>query len=215
MAARAVLTLAEDGDSEAIEALIADYASSSALLANLLRALSATAEETSNRAATARQIWPRVVRRVLNLANSEHTPFENHHYGDMALAALIPNAANEVAYLYHEVQDQPIKWWDPLALRPEVEAWLEVAAGNPICVDQLIIFLGTISPEDQARIGLPWIATLVLADPVRVAGRSLMLSGWLIEVRSTAADVGLEAIWQQVVDALVVAGVQRLAPYSE
>lgn len=215
VAARALLMLAEDGDGEAIDALIADYANCSALLANLFRALSATAEEIANRAATARQIWPIVVRRVLNLANSGYTPFEDHHYGAMALAALIPNAANEVAYLYHEVQDQPIKWWDPLALRPEVEAWLEVAAGNPICVDQLIIFLGTISPEDQARIGLPWVATLVLADPVRVARESWMLSDWLIEMRPGAADVGLEAEWQQVVDALVVAGVHRLAPYSE
>ena len=215
VAARALLMLAEDGGDEAIDVQIAAYADSSAMLANFLRALSAAAEETADRAAAARRIWPRVVRRVLGLNDSEYTPFEDHYYGEMALAALIPNIANEAAYLYSEVQDEPIKWWDPLALRPEVEAWLEVAEGNPTCVDQLVIFLDTIVPEDQARTGLPWVARLVLADPVRVAGRCWMLSDWLIEMRSPAADVDLEAMWQEVVDALVVAGDQRLAPYSE
>ena len=215
VSARALLTLAEDGGDVAIEMQVAACANNSALLANFLRAFSAAAEETADRAATARRIWPSVVRRVLDLNDAAHTPFEDHHYGDMALAALIPNAANEVSYLYSEVQDKPIAWWDPLSLRPEVEAWLEVAAGNPICVDQLVIFLGTLTPEDQVRTGLPWVATLVLADPVRVASRSYMLPGWLIEMRSVADDAGIAALWQQVVDALVVAGVRRLAPYSE
>ena len=213
--ARALLTLAGHGDDAAVYTHIDAYADNSALLANLLQALSAAAEESRGRAETARWLWPRVVRRVLDLNDSEHTPFEDHHHGDMALAALVPSAANKASYLYREVQDEPIKWWDPLALRREVETWLEVAAGNPICVDKLVIFLGTIAPEDQARMGLPWVATLVLADPVRVARESWILSDWLIEMRPAVADVGLEAMWQQVVDALVVAGVQRLAPYSE
>ena len=215
VSARALLTLAEHGDDATIYAHINAYADNSALLGNLLRALSAAAEETPERAATARRIWPNVVRHVLELNDSGHAPFRDHHYSDMALAALMPNAAHEVSYLYREVQDGPIAWWEPLALRSEVEAWLAAAAGRAICVDQLIIFLGVLAPEDQVRAGLPWVATLVLKDPARIAGRSYMLPTWLIEMRSAAVDAGLLASWQEIVDALVVAGVTRLAPYSE
>ena len=48
------------------------------------------------------------------------------------LAALVPNTAYEVEhlYLYPELRGQPIVWWEPLALRDVVEAWLAPAAGN-------------------------------------------------------------------------------------
>jgi hypothetical protein len=59
------------------------------------------------------------------------------------------------------------------------------------------------------------VASLVLADPSRVANRTFLLSSWLIEVRQAASDAGLLSDWQRVVDALVVADVSRLAPYSE
>ena len=215
VSARALLTLAEHGDDAAIYAHIDAYADNSALLGNLLRALSAAAEETPDRAATARRIWPKVIRHVLELSDSGHALFQDRHYGDMALAALMPNAAHDVSYLYREVQDNPIAWWEPLALRSEVEVWLVAAAGRAECVDQLISFLGVLAPEGQVRTGLPWVATLVLADPARIAGRAFMLPTWLIEMRTAAVDADLLTNWQKVVDVLVVAGVTRLAPYSE
>ena len=61
----------------------------------------------------------------------------------------------------------------------------------------------------------PPVAPLTgLPDPNRVANRSFLLSSWLIENRSTI-DAGALPEWQRIVDALVVAGVSRLAPYSE
>ena len=105
-------------------------------------------------------------------------------------------------------------WWEPLALRDVVEAWLAPAIGKARCVDQLIGFLRPLAPADQARVGLPWVATLVLASPSRVATGSFTLAEWLIETRAAAA-ADLSDQWQQIVDALVVAGVTRLAPYSE
>ena len=215
VSARALLTLAERGDDATIYAHIDAYVDNSALLAKLLCTLSAAAEETPDRAATARRIWPNVVRRVLKLNDSGHAPFRDHHYGDMALAALMPNAAPDHSYLYREVRDNPITWWEPLALRSEVKAWLEAAVGRADCVDQLISFLGVLASEDQVRTGLPWVAKLVLPDPARIAGRAFLLSDWLIETRFAAVSAGLLASWQEVVDALVVAGVMRLAPYSE
>ena len=215
VSARALLTLAQNGGDAAIYEHINAYADNSALLHNLLCALSAAAEETPDRAAVARRIWPSVIRHVLNLRNAGHAPFQGEYYGEAALAALIPNATYEARYLYREVQEQPIAWWEPLALRPEVEAWLASAVGNALCVDQLIGFLGILAPEDQARVGLPWVATLVLASPGHIAKGSQMLATWLIETRSAAAAADLSARWQQVVDALVVEGATRLAPYSE
>ena len=155
VSARALLTLAEQDDAAVYEHINA-YADNSALLDKLLRALSAAAEETPGRAATARRIWPNIVRHVLEMNDSNHTPFQDSHYGDMALAALMPNAASDTSYLYREVQDNPIAWWDPLMLRSEVEAWLPIAAGRAICVDQLISFISVLTPEDQVSPGLSW-----------------------------------------------------------
>ena len=55
VSARALLTLAKDGDDTAMYEHIDAYADNSGLLDNLLRALSAAAEETPDRAATARR----------------------------------------------------------------------------------------------------------------------------------------------------------------
>ena len=217
VSARALLTLAEHGDDASIYAYIDAYADNSTLLDNLLRALSAAAEETQDRAATARRIWPDVVRHVLELKDSGHAPFQDPHYddGDRVVAALIPNPTGNSSYLYPEVHGDRIPWWDPLALQSEVEQWLAVAAGRATCVDQLISFLDVLAPEDRVRTGLPWVAKLVLADPDCIARGAFSPSDWLIEMRSAAIDAGLSASWQEVVDTLVVSGVTRLAPYSE
>ena len=215
VSARALLTLAQHGEDVAIYEHISAYADNSALLGNLLYALSAAAEETPDCAAAARRIWPSVVRHVLDLHNRGHVQFRNDFHGEMALAALIPNAAYEAQYLYREPKEQPLVWWEPLALRSEVQAWLPAAAGKALCVDQLIGFLRKLALEDQARVGLPWVAKLVLANPGNVAKGSYLVETWLIETRSAAESAGLSPQWQQIVDALVVEGVTRMAPYSE
>ena len=215
VSARALLTLARDGDDAAIFEHLDAYADNSPLLGNLLRALSAAAEEAPDRAATARRIWPEVVRHILQLNQSGRTPFRDAYCGDMTLAALIPSAAGELPYLYREVDGSPIAWWDPMELVPEVEAWLVPAAGNAICINQLISFVSVLGPDDQVRLGLPWIEELVVADPIRIGRGTYALTTWLIEMRSVAIDAGLSATWQRIVDDLVVAGVTRLAPYSE
>ena len=213
--ARALLTLAEGGDDTAIFTHIDAYAQSAALLSEFLQALSAAAEETDRRAATARRVWSNIVRHVLKLNGLvEHGPFQDSHHGDLALAALVPNPAGESFLLYWELDDGPIVWWKPLRMKPEIELWLAVAEGRSECVDQLISFLRVLEPEDQVQTGLPWVARLVLAEPSRIAGRSYFLSDWLIGMRHAAEEAGLLPSWQEVVDALVVAGVTKLAPYS-
>ncbi len=214
VSARALLTLEELGDGN-LSTYIEAYADNADLLGKLLRALSAAAEEAPQRAATARRIWPSVIRHVLNLHDTGHTLFQDPHLGDMTLAALIPNPASDGAYLYREVQDKPIVWWEPLAWQPEVESWLAAAKGHASCVYQLINFLEVLARQDQAAAGLPWVAKLTLADPARIARRTNLLPSWLVEIRSAAATAGLSSTWQEVVDVLVVNGETRLAPYAE
>ena len=208
----ALLTLVRHGDDTAIYEFIDAYADNMALLSNLLLALAAAAEETPDRASAARLVWPNVVRHVLNLHSRGHVKFQKDFYGEVALTALVPNTTYDNQYFYRELEGQPIVWWEPLALRNEVEAWLAPAAGNARCVDQLIGFLKTLALEDQARVGLPWVAKLVLASPGNVSRGSFWLSEWLIETRSAAVSAGLSALWQQIVDALVVEGVTAPRP---
>ena len=87
--------------------------------------------------------------------------------------------------------------------------------GNATCVDQLIGFVRPFDPDNQVRLGLPWVAKIVLPDPASVARGTYMLATWLIETRSAAVEARLLAKWQEVVDAMVVAGDSRLAPYSD
>ena len=213
--ARALLTLAELGDDGAIFDHINAYMDNSALLGTLLRAFAAAAEETPTRAATARCIWPRVMSHVLKRNVTSDSAFPDDYCRDRALASLIPNASPEGWYLYDEVEEKAITWWEPLAWRSEVEAWLAVAAGRARCVDQLVSFVGVLPMEQEVRTALPWVARLVLADPGRVARGTFLLADWLIERRAAASDGGLLSTWQEIVDALVVEGVTRLAAYSE
>lgn len=215
VSARALLTLAQHGDGTAIYDFIDAYAGNLALLSNLLLGLAAAAEETQDHAKVARLVWPGIIRHVLVLHRRGQVTFGNDFDSELALAALIPNAASDTHYLYREVEGQPIAWWEPYALRAEVEAWLSPATGNALFVDRLIGFLRTLKLEDQVILGLPWVATLVLPRPVNIAKGSYALTEWLIETRSSAAKADLLAQWQQVVDVLVVKGVTRLAPYSE
>jgi DNA-binding transcriptional ArsR family regulator len=215
IAARALLTLAAGTDGEPVREHLDAYADNPPLLVNFLEGLSAAAEESPGRAATAARIWPSVVAHVIGLHREGHVALRDPDYGDYALASLMPNRVSEIAFFHRELGGEPIAWWQPLAWQDTVEQWIPLAQGNPACVSHLIGFLQPLPTNDQARAGLPWVERLVLADPGRVARRASLLSSWLIEVRQPASDADLLADWQRVVDALVVAGVSRLAPYSE
>ena len=212
--ARALLTLAQDGNDTVIYESVSAYASNAALLHGILSALSAAAEETAERAAVARRVWPSLIRHVLDFYHAVDPAIGSTIYKDFALASLIPNSEPESGFLYRELKGEPIIWWEPFELRSEIELWVQAAAGNAVCVDQLISFLGVLTTEDQTRIGLPWLAKLVLCSPGEIAKASIMVVTWLIETRLAAISTGLGDLWQQVVDVLVVEGVRRLASYS-
>jgi hypothetical protein len=211
---RALLTLNDD---DAILSHIDAYIDNSALLDQALRAFSAAAEEDQQRAATAHRLWPHLVVHVLDANDAGHTPFKSEFQTrDYTLAALLPSPAGETTYLHSEFNKKPIVWWNPTAWQATVSRWLGVAGGKPACVDALVRFIASsLTAAEQARIGVPWIARAVLTDPMAVAGRCYSLTNWLIEIRTAADQAGHASGWQRTVDALVVAGDTRLAPYSE
>ena len=67
IAARALLTIATDGDDAPVHEHVDAYADNPPLLMNFLQALSGAAEESPGRAATAARIWPAIVTRVIGL----------------------------------------------------------------------------------------------------------------------------------------------------
>ena len=213
-AARALLTLNDD---DAILSHIDAYVDNSALLDQALRAFSAAAEEDEQRAETAHRVWPRLVAHVIDAHDAGHAPFKSEFHGrDYTLAALLPTPAGETTYLHSEFNRKPIVWWNPTAWQATVDRWLDVAGGKPACVDTLVRFVASsLTATEQARIGVPWVARAVLTDPRAVAGRCYSLTNWLVEIRTAADEAGLSSDWQRTVDALVVAGDTRLAPYSE
>lgn len=214
VAARALLTLDDD---DAILNHIDAYLDNSALLHQALRALSAAAEEDPQRAETAHRVWPHLVAYVIDAHDAGHAPFkDDYHSNNFTLAALLPTPAGEGTYLHSELTGEPIVWWNPIGWQATVERWLDIAGGKPTCVDNLVRFVKSSLPSDeQARIGMPWVARAVLVDAGKIADRCYSLITWLTEIRTPADDAGLSSDWQRTVDALVVAGDTRLAPYSE
>jgi hypothetical protein len=215
VAARALLSLAATGDQAPLREQLDACADYGTQLGSLLRALSAAAEETPSAARTARAIWPDVITQVTGFLSAGHQPFEHGYFGQLGLAALIPEPAYNWAYFYREVQSTPIVWMDALAWCPAIELWLPFAVGQPPCVDSLVVLLSTLHASEQVRMGLPWVAGLVMPDPGAVAGRCRVLQAWLPEIRTAADEAGMLPRWQDIVDALVVAGDTVLAPYSD
>jgi hypothetical protein len=214
ISARALLIL---NDVDAILAHVDAYVDNSVVLDHALRAISAAAEEDTHRADVARRIWPVVIEHVLDAHDAGHKTFTNRIADrDYTLAALLPTPAGKTTYLHSEYGGEPIAWWNPAAWTATVDRWLDLAVGKPRCADILIRFLESSLPKgEQARLGIPWILRTVLEDSAALASRCYGVAPWLIEVRTTAKAAGLSSEWQQVVDALVVAGDSRLAPYSE
>lgn len=91
-----------------------------------------------------------------------------------------------------------------MALAPQIEQWLPLAAGHREPLDALLHLLDRSLGEKQAEIGLPWIEHLVMADPDQVANRSFLLPGWLERVRSHTMSKESHAAWHRIVDALTV-----------
>jgi AcrR family transcriptional regulator len=213
--ARALLVEVANGKEDLLWASLERYVDSDDLLAELLRAFAAAAEESDKAAEAARRVWPKVINHVLNLIEGGRRLKGYRFFGSQALAALMPNAASEVPYLRREVEGESIDWPELLSWRRQVERWLPIAAGSGASVDSLVRLLGSLSETDQAAVGLPWVEVLVKAGPDKVASGSWLLADWLHKVRVHAREPECLSSWQRIVDMLIVAGDTRVADLSD
>lgn len=214
-AARAILDVASTGDQSMLFTHINSYANDQRLLSECLHALAAAGEETQRRAAAAREAWPEVLNHVIQLVDSGTCPSDDHHYGEAPLAAAIPIPSYDPGYLHREYEGAPILWADPVALAPQIERWLPLAAGQREPLDALAHLLHQLPAEQQATIGLPWMERLVMANPKEIANRSFLLPEWLEGIQPHVTSQPLQTAWHRIIDALTVAGDNRIAAMAD
>jgi hypothetical protein len=213
--ARVLLVEVANGSEELLQEHMKHCIEDSGLLAELLKALAAAAEENSRAANAARRVWPKLIDQLLDVIVVGQHPQGRSSLGSAGLAALMPSRTYEAGYLRRELAAEPIDWTDLMAWRRQVERWLPFAAGRAECVDSLVATLGTLTRAEQAAVGLPWIEALVQAAPDRIASGSWSLPNWLRDLQPHARSREELSHWQRVVDMLLVAGDTRVADLSD
>ncbi|MFD5339905.1 hypothetical protein [Streptomyces hawaiiensis] len=215
VAARALLEgFAKNSDAgpvlEHLDALRAD----AGLMSNFLHGLAAAGAENERLAEAARGVWPSVLRHAVDYLSDDPSPYRDHHWGDWAAAALLPDPLPWAQGLYNEVIGGPIDWVRAEDLVELIDDWLPVARGEAKSVDALIGVLRKLPEEVQATRGVRWVSDLCIQDEHVTVNRSWSSNSWLKEIRRTAEELGTLDEWQMLVDTLVVAGNEGLAPYS-
>ncbi len=215
VAARALLEgFAANGNAgpvlEQLDVLRADVG----LMSNFLHGLAAVGAENERLAEAARGVWPTLLRHAVGYANDDPSPYRDHHWGDWAAAALLPDPLPWTQGLYNEIVDEPINWVRAEDLIEAVDDWLSIARGEAKCVDALVATLRKLPAEVQVTKGIRWVADLCIEDGLVTVNQSWLSNSWLKETYSAADEHGKLDDWQRLVDSLVVAGNEGLAPYS-
>jgi hypothetical protein len=75
---------------------------------------------------------------MVGYLSNDPSPYRDHHWGDWAAAALLPDPLPWTQGLYNEVIGTPIDWVRAEALVELIDDWLPAARGEVKCVDRLI-----------------------------------------------------------------------------
>lgn len=183
-------------------------------MSNFLHGLAAAGAENEDHADAARRLWPAVLRHGLTYQRDDESPYKDHHWGDWAVAALLPDPLPWTSGLYNELAGAPIDWVRAEDLADLVDDWLPLGRGEVKSVDALIGILRRLPLDVQATRGVGWVANLCIQTGRVTVSRSWLLNTWLKETRNAAEELGRLGEWQMLVDSLVVAGNEGLAPYS-
>lgn len=214
VAARALLQgYAKSGDSLPVLAHLDILRAEAGIMSRFLHGLAAAGAENEELAAAARRLWPAVLLHGLTYQGAE-SPYKDHYWGDRAMAALLPDPLPWTLGLYNEVVGTPIDWVCAEGLTDLVEDWLPLGRGEVEGVDALIGFLRRLPLGVQATRGVEWVADLCIQEGCVTVSQSWRLNDWLKETRNEADELGRLGEWQMLIDFLVVAGNQGLAPYS-
>ena len=215
IAARALLQeCARNADPAPVLGYMDRLRADAGLLSNLLQGLAAAGAENERLAEAARRLWPSVLKRGVIYADDSSSPYKDHHWGDWAASALLPQPTTWATQIYNECVAAPIDWVNAQGLLEQIEDWLPLAHGEAMCVDGLINYLRRLPADTQASRGISWVYDLCIQSGRVTVAASGSLNDWLKETRNTAEELGLLGEWQVLVDSLVVAGNQGMAPYS-
>ncbi|RSZ61228.1 ATP-binding protein [Corynebacterium hylobatis] len=184
------------------------------LLSGFLHSLAAAGAENDRRAQAARDLWPTVLDHALTYASQSPSPYRDRHWGDWAAAALLPEPLSWTQGLYNELAGAPIEWVNAEDLLDLIDQWVPLGRAKTKCVDALIRILRKLPVAEQVARGLDWITELCSRNGQVVINQTWGSNDWLKEIRSTAEELDELHKWQKLVDAMVVAGNEDLAPYS-
>ncbi|MFE0750662.1 hypothetical protein [Gordonia sp. NPDC058843] len=229
VAVRAALWQATVGRDDVILGFIDEYLGDSQLLAESLRAVAAAGDERADAGEQARRLWPQVMDRVLDYAETHPSASRAPTWGGYAEADLIPNPSEAWHYLTSELASQPYPWRNMLAWIPQVERWLGSIDGDTKSIDHLVVAVRELDMAHQLDPGLKWVERVVERSAKNCA-RTFTLPEWLHELRAELATNEQAtneqatneqatnehlARWQRVVDLLVVAGDSRVADLAD
>ncbi|MEU5552118.1 trypsin-like peptidase domain-containing protein [Micromonospora sp. NPDC047793] len=215
VAARALLEgFAKNGDVRPVLEHLDVLRVDAGLMANFLHGFAAAGAENERLAEAARGVWPSLLRHATGYLSDDPSPYQDHHWGDWAAAALLPDPLPWTQGLYNEVIGAPIDWVRAEDLVELIDDWLPAARGEVKCVDGLIGILRKLPVEVQVNRGLRWVSDLCIQDGRVTVKQSWLSNNWLKEIRSTAEELGRLDEWQMLVDSLAVSGNEGLAPYS-
>ena len=185
--------------------LVAGLVGQPRALSETLRAMTVAATYSSSARAVLKSAWQAVMTVILDAADAGAQVFEDHSWGDQALAELVPRPATATSdgNPMAAIRAARNGWPAPQELATQIERWLLHAAGHWHAADNLIGLLQTTPPADQARIGLPWVHKII-ASPRRTHGMGTWLSvEWLGSLRDAQVlDAATWPLYGTLVDAL-------------
>jgi hypothetical protein len=215
VAARALLEgFAKNSDARPVLEHLDALRTDAGLMSNFLHGLAAAGAENARLAKAARGVWPSLLRHAIGYQNDVPNPYRGQHWGDWAAAALLPDPLPWTQGVSNEVVGEPIDWVRAEDLVDSIGDWLPAAQGKVKTVDALIGILRKLPADMQASRGVHWVSDLCIQDGRVTVKRSWFLDSWLKEIRTTTEELGRLDEWQMLVDSLVVAGNEGLAPYS-
>ncbi|MFB7512933.1 hypothetical protein [Streptomyces sp. NPDC056144] len=184
------------------------------LMSNFLHGLAAAGAENAELAEAARGVWPPLLRHALGYVDDGPSPYRDRPWGAWAAAALLPEPLQWTQGLDNEITGEPVDWVRAEDLIEAIDDWLPAARGQVRPINALIGILRRLPKEVQATRGVRWVSALCVQEGLVTVRLSGLSDDWLTDIRSTAEELGEAEEWQMLVDALVVAGNERLAPYS-
>lgn len=195
-------------DATPLLAVIAGLSQARAL-SDTLNALATVATYDATARATFRTVWPAIMDTILDAVEAGATVFSEFFWGGYALAAVIPSPHSSMADSTPADSMTAARpgWPTPEELHDPVERWLPHAVGHVHTADNLIGLLQAAPLLTQARLGLPWLRTVIVTDARWSNSGTWHAVDWLQSLRDgNVLDEQTRPAYNELVDTLAAAG---------